>query len=265
MKTILNPKLGDIKATKLTTEQVKSYRRDRLGKVKPDTVNRELGMLHCAYQLGYEHDPPLVARVPTFPKLPGSAPRKGFRNRNCIASFWLNCPDDLRLLFVVAYHVGLRKGALLRIKWGQVNLEAWLYLDAGQEGEPQAEAGRRPDLRRYGKVRRDSAAPKRVSLRAWIEADQGFLESWLHRLHEGGAYLACCSMITRRTAVRNLRRAGVVESVIMKITDHRTRGVFERYNITDQTDTQEAGRMAEAFLERKEKTRNKIGHKDQKG
>jgi len=52
----------------------------------------------------------------------------------------------------------------------------------------------------------------------------------------------------RRTAVRNLRRAGVAESVIMKITGHRTRGVFERYNITDQTDTLEAGKMAEEFL-----------------
>ena len=54
----------------------------------------------------------------------------------------------------------------------------------------------------------------------------------------------------RRTAVRNLRRAGVAESVIMKITGHRTRGVFERYNITDQTDTLEAGKMAEEFLSR---------------
>lgn len=52
----------------------------------------------------------------------------------------------------------------------------------------------------------------------------------------------------RRTAVRNLRRAVVAESVIMKITGHRTRGVFERYNITDQVDTQEAARMAEEFL-----------------
>ncbi|MBV8817773.1 MAG: hypothetical protein JO022_05405 [Acidobacteriaceae bacterium] len=34
----------------------------------------------------------------------------------------------------------------------------------------------------------------------------------------------------------------------MKITGHRTRAVFERYNITDQSDTQEAGRMAEEFL-----------------
>jgi integrase len=52
----------------------------------------------------------------------------------------------------------------------------------------------------------------------------------------------------RRTAVRNLRRAGVAESVIMKITGHRTRGVFERYDITDQSDTLEAGKMAEEFL-----------------
>jgi integrase len=54
----------------------------------------------------------------------------------------------------------------------------------------------------------------------------------------------------RRTAVRNLRRAGVAESVIMKITGHRTRAVFERYNITDQSDTLEAGKLAEEFLSR---------------
>jgi hypothetical protein len=34
----------------------------------------------------------------------------------------------------------------------------------------------------------------------------------------------------------------------MKITGHRTRSVFERYNITDQSDTQEAGRLTGEFL-----------------
>jgi hypothetical protein len=34
----------------------------------------------------------------------------------------------------------------------------------------------------------------------------------------------------------------------MKITGHRTRGVFERYNITDQSDTLEAAKMVEEFL-----------------
>jgi hypothetical protein len=36
--------------------------------------------------------------------------------------------------------------------------------------------------------------------------------------------------------------------VIMKITGHRTRGIFDRYNITDQSDTRGAGRLAEEFL-----------------
>ena len=42
-------------------ERVKEYIRTLLKKVKPGTVNRELGMLYRAYQLGYQHDPPLVA------------------------------------------------------------------------------------------------------------------------------------------------------------------------------------------------------------
>ena len=36
----------------------------------------------------------------------------------------------------------------------------------------------------------------------------------------------------------------------MKITGHWTRGVFECYSITDQSDTLEAGRPAEQFLSR---------------
>jgi hypothetical protein len=42
----------------------------------------------------------------------------------------------------------------------------------------------------------------------------------------------------RRTAVRNLRRAGADESVIMTISSHKT--VFKRYNIVDSRDRREA-------------------------
>ena len=58
------------------------------------------------------------------------------------------------------------------------------------------------------------------------------------------------SKLTAHQRVPLLRRACVAESVIMKITGHRTRGVFERYNITDQSDTLEAGRLAGEFLSR---------------
>ena len=48
----------------------------------------------------------------------------------------------------------------------------------------------------------------------------------------------------RRTAARNLRRAGVAEGVIMKIGGWRTRSVFERYAIVSQSDIAEAiGRL----------------------
>jgi len=91
VKSILNPKLGDIKAAKLTTEQVKNYIRERLKAVKPGTVNRELGMVYRAFQLGYQHDPPLVGRVPVFPKLAEGEPRKGFLKPNSTASSWSSC------------------------------------------------------------------------------------------------------------------------------------------------------------------------------
>ena len=81
---------------------------------------------------------------------------------------------------------------------------------------------------------RPNGKPVRDFRRTWLKACQ----------HAGVPGLLFHDL--RRTAARNLRRAGIAEGVIMKIGGWRTRSVFERYAIVDQNDIAAAMKKLEA-------------------
>lgn len=257
----LEPFFGHMRASEVTSDLTARYvdsRRQQ--KASNATINREMAALKRMFRLGMQCTPPKVNRVPRFPKLTEDNIRKGFLEDGQFENLVSFCPELwFRAIVEVGRTYGWRIGELLQLRVRQVDLLARVIrLDPGttknRDGREvsmtqniyallaECVSGKQPDDFVFtwpdGKPVRD------------------FRETWRNACIAAGVPKLLFHDL-RRTAARNLRRAGVAEGVIMKIGGWRTRSVFERYAIVSQSDIADAMQKLEV-----QQNGHRNGHSD---
>lgn len=233
-------------ATKITSDVIRDYIADRRKAGASDpTIRRNLVMLRAMLNMARKEGKLRLVDIPHFPMPKDSKPRTGFLEPDVFAMLLKTLPANLRPLITFIYYTGCRKGAALRISWDMVSKdcsELRLPGELTKNGEPltlplagagleEVAATLKKMFRKTGPV--FDAKNLRV---AWNKACHTTgLGKYENRLYSG---LTIHDL--RRSAARNLIRAGVSRNVAMQITGHKTEAVFSRYDITDSADVRDA-------------------------
>lgn len=193
----------------------------------------------------------LLERMPYFPKrLEENPPRDGFFEHDEYLRVRQHVPRSDRDVLDFAYYSGWRRNEILGLTWDEVDLAGGVIRLTPRRSKTKT--GRvlpissplQIVLKGRGRRRRpnDPRVFDRdgVAVRVWRTAlrDACRKAKVPHRL------LHDC----RRTAARNLIRAGVPERVAMLLTGHKTRAVFDRYNIVNEQELLTAGERLTAYV-----------------
>ena len=234
---------GDYLAIDITSDQVTRYMTWRQKQdAAPATINRELAALRRAFRLASRARK--VVLQPEISLLREDNRRKGFFEPDQYRTLLEKMPEYLKPVIQVAYITGWRiKSEILTRQKHHVDLDAgWLRLEPG---ETKSGEGRNfpltPELREL--------LERELEETRTLERDTGQIIPWL--CHKNGkrigsfrkAWSTACKKAGlagriphdfRRTAVRNLERAGVPRSAAMAMVGHRTESIYRRYAIADE-------------------------------
>ena len=254
----LRPYFGGRRLAQVTTATVRRYTGERLkAGAAAALVNRELAILKRMFSLAVQGDK--LLHRPHIPMLQEQNVRSGFFEPEEYAAVVGALKEPLRAVVTFAYLTGWRiRSEILPLEWRQVDFDAGtVRLDVGSTKNRE---GREFPFDAYPELRQ-LLEQLRAETRT-VEQEQGRIVPWVfHRNGRPvrslyGAWRKACEAAGcpgriphdfRRTAVRNLVRAGVPERVAMMLTGHKTRSVFERYNIVSSSDMRDGVRkLAEA-------------------
>jgi len=250
---------GNYNVTNITTPRINEYilKRQEAGAAN-GTINRELAALKRMLNLGAEQTPPLVDRVPKINMLDENNVRKGFFEYSQFLKVREYLPEYLRGFVTIAYNKGWRLDEIETLTWEQVDRK--LGIIRLEPGDTKNDDARVAYLDKEEKV----IIAEQWQLRKELFKEKGRVLPWvflnrygtdrLKQFHKSWKQACLAAGVPhrifhdfRRTAVRNMVRAGVPENVAMKISGHKTRSVFDRYNIVNDADLKEAMEKVEKF------------------
>ncbi len=251
----LKPFFGDRRAVQVGTDLLCSYviRRQEKGAAN-GTINRELACLKRMFNLGAQASPAKVHRVPKFPHLAERNVRAGFVEDGEYSKLADACSGIgvwMRTLFEVAYNYGWRVSELLNLRVRQVDFfSGSIRLNAGETKNDQGRVVIMTERVRMllKECIRGKTPDQHVFTRADGKSVKDFRSAWL-KICERAALPLLLFHDLRRTAVRNMVRSGIPERVAMQISGHKTRTIFDRYNIVSESDLQDAARKLDRRVE----------------
>jgi len=251
----------------ISTDSINRYIESRRGQgIKNGTINREIAVLRAMFQHGTRVTPPMVDRLPAFPtRLKESEPRQGFIEDPQYAALAAHAKATwMRAFIECAYSFGFRRGELLDLRVGAVDLlERWIHLSGAEtkNGKPRkvkmtakvfdlvcaCVRGKKPEA--FVFTRDDGSRvvdPREDWYNLCVAAGLGKYVITTRR--DGEAYQKYKGIQIhdfRRSAIRNMIRRGISDNIAMKISGHRTRSIFDRYNIGDEKDLAKAAQLIE--------------------
>ena len=180
--------------------------------------------------------------------------REGFFDQNEFEVCKDVLPDYLRAFVTFAYRTGWRLEEVATLTWDRVD---------SRQGTIRLESAHTKNKR--ARLMYMDAEVKKVIQHQFATRHPGcpyvfhrvggkiknYYKSWRTACREVGLEGKIFHDF-RRTAVRNMVRAGVPERVAMIISGHKTRSVFDRYNIVNEEDLKRAAELQEAYLEGQE-------------
>lgn len=230
-----------VSAAAVEFRDIERYKTERISQgAAPKTVNNELDAIRRAYNLGIEAE--LIWRKPRIRSLFVCNVREGFLEPDQLAAILDRLRPDVRDFAEFAYWTGWRRGEIRDLTWESVSRE---FVHCAARKSKNRHAKKAALEGPVGAVIR-RRRQERVPGSPYVFHRQGrqirdFRYAWMKAVGAAG-FPGLRLHDFRRSFVRNAVRAGIPERVAMELSGHRTRAIFDRYNIVNEDDLRGAGR-----------------------